>query len=218
MSSNGQHDATPPTEAVLRWPNRVVAADDLRRCLNGHRELRLPPDAVVTPLALEELRTQGIQISREEQTSSRQPRAFWGFGQDRVYGLVLTAVRALQREGLILKELPGAQSPTPHWARAVAVSVDRGEFLGGVLFCDNPALLCCIANKVAGVRAAAVATIGAASQALHSFAPNFVAVEMPGRTFFEIRQILRMFCQAGLPRCPDGAVNTLRELDGHAHR
>jgi hypothetical protein len=210
MSVNGQ------TDGVLRWPGRVVTADDVRR-LNGHRELVLPPRAVVTPLALEELRTQGIQIRQEEENPARPATGLWGYGQDRAHSLVQSAARAVQRDGVALREWPAAPD-TPAWARAVAECVARGDCLGGVLFCDNPALLCCVANKVAGLRAAAVATIAQAAQALLSFAPNLVAVPMPGRTFFEIRQILRTFCQAGLPRCPDGAACTLRELDGHAHR
>jgi hypothetical protein len=42
-------------------------------------------------------------------------------------------------------------------------------------------------------------------------------VEMPGRTFFEVRQILRTLLGNGTT-CPDGVACTLRELDGHAHR
>ncbi len=213
MSGNGQLDG------VLRWPGRVVAAEELRRRLNGHRELLLPPRTVVTPLALEELRALGVHVRREEEPAAQPGALPWGYGQDRAHALVQSAARAVQRDGLALQELAAAtQTPAAGWARAVAERVARGDCQGGVLFCDNPALVCCVANKVAGLRAAAVATIAQAAQALATFAPNLVAVPMPGRTFFEIRQILRTFCQVGLPRCPDGAACTLRELDGHAHR
>jgi hypothetical protein len=47
---------------------------------------------------------------------------------------------------------------------------------------------------------------------------NLIAVEVPGRTFFEVRQIVRTLCQAGTPVCPAGVSCTLTELDGHAHR
>jgi hypothetical protein len=213
MSVNGQ------TDGVLRWPGRVVAVEELRRRLNGHRELVLPPRAVVTPSALDELRTQGIYIRQEEEKAAAPVKPLWGYGQDRAHPMVQSAARAVQRDGVALRELPAAdRTPAPGWARAVAECVAGGGCVGGVLFCENPALVCCVANKVAGLRAAAVATIGQAAQALLTIAPNLVVVEMPGRTFFEIRQILRTFCQAGLPRCPDGAACTLQELDGHAHR
>ena len=125
-------------ERVAR-SSRVVAADDLRRRLNGQRELLLPPGTIVTPLALEELRTQGIPIRQEEEKPTQPAKFRWGYGQDRAYSMVQTAARAVQRDGLTLQDLPAAQSTTSGWARAVAECVARGECLGGVLFCDNPA-------------------------------------------------------------------------------
>lgn len=208
MNANGQPDA------VLHWPSRVVVADELRRRLNGHRELLLLPQTVVTPLAREELRTQGILVRQEEEKSATLRRAVWGFCQERHYSMVACAAQAMQREKLPFPELPRWEGNPTAWASAVV----RGDFQGVVLFCNNPALACCMANKVAGLRAAAVTTLAQAALAQATFAPNLVAVEMPGRTFFEIRQILRMFCQAGLPRCPDGTADIFQELDGHAHR
>src|SRR5437660_659773 len=102
MSVNGQ------TDGVLRWPGRVVAAEELRRRLNGHRELVLAPRTVVTPLALDELRMQGIRILREEEKSAQAAPVLWGYGQDRAHPLVQSAARAVQRDGLALKELPAA--------------------------------------------------------------------------------------------------------------
>ena len=56
MSGNGQLLEAPPADHVLRWSGRVVAAEDLRRSLNGHRELLVTSTTVITPLALEQLR------------------------------------------------------------------------------------------------------------------------------------------------------------------
>ena len=64
----------------------------------------------------------------------------------------------------------------------------------------------------------AVATVGQAARATLTLAANLLAVEMPGRTFFEVRQILRTLYAPAPPACPDGVACTLRELDGHAHR
>ena len=50
-----------------------------------------------------------------------------------------------------------------------------------------------------------------------TLAANLLAVEMPGRTFFEVRQILRICCAAAAV-CPAPLAGTLQELDGHAHR
>src|ERR671936_111052 len=120
MNANGRLPDAPADGAVLRWPGRVLAADDLRRSLNGHREVVVPEQAVITPLAAEQRR----------------------------------------REGLPLTELSPAGNDLPcRWARAVAECVRRRECRGGVVFCDDPGLVCCVANKVAGLRAVAVTTV-----------------------------------------------------------
>jgi hypothetical protein len=141
-----------------------------------------------------------------------------GYGEERPHPLVASAVRALGREGLAVNPLPGAAGLLPcRWAKAAAECLARGECAGVVLFCDDPGLACCVANKLPGLRAAAVTTVAQAARAVLTLGANLLAVEMPGRTFFELRQILRTLSTA-TPACPDGVACTLRELDGHAHR
>jgi hypothetical protein len=141
----------------------------------------------------------------------------WGYAQDRRYDYVASAVRALLREGVRLREFPiVCEGPVCRWSRALAECVLGGECVGGLVFCEDPGLVVCVANKVPGLRAAAVSTIDQAARATSTFGANLLAVEMPGRTFFEVRQMLRMIC-TGSP-CPAGVACTLQELDGHAHR
>lgn len=219
MSSNGQIGNSTSQDIVLRWSGRVLAFEDLRRSLNGHRELILGPQTIVTPLAAEHLRIQGIQISRRVAEKAPAPAASWGYAQDRQHPLVASAVQAMQRDGLNLKALQsGGESSACQWARLIAECVARGECRGGVVFCQDPALVCCVANKVAGLRAAPVASVTQAARATLTLGANLVAVEMPGRTFFEVRQILRTLCQPADLACPPNLACTLRELDGHAHR
>lgn len=208
MSVNGE---------PLRWDGRVVSADALGRALNGHRELIVPRRAVVTPLALERLRESGVSLHREDEGQAPPTRATWGYAEDRPHPMVRSAVQALRRDGVVLKELAFDDNATCRWAKSLAECVAGGECAGGVIFCQDPGVVCCVANKLAGLRAAAVATVAQAGQLLLALAPNLVAVEMPGRTYFEIRQILRTLCGAALP-CPDSVACTLKELDGHAHR
>lgn len=204
---------------VLRWPGRVLSAEDLRCSLNGHRQLILPARAVITPLAAEEIRANGIHVSRQPVEEQPTPRAVWGYAQERPHALVQSAIQALQREGVSLKELKIQGQPSAsHWARAVAECVALGECRGGVVFCEDAGLLCCVANKVAGLRAAMANTVAQAARATLSLAANLLAVELTGRTFFEVRQILRLCCFAATSVCPASLACTLQELDGHAHR
>lgn len=219
MGANGQLPEAADGR-ILRWPGRIVTAEDLRLHLNGHEELLLAPRALVTPSAAEQLRDRGVRISRQAvEVPTARPRAAWGYAQDRPYPLVRSAAQALRRDGLGTKDLtPAGEGPPCSWAKAVAECVARGECLGGVVFCQDPGLVCLVANKVAGLRAVAANTIGAAARATLTVGANLLIVEMPGRTFFEIRQIFRLLCQSEPPACPPGVSGTLQELDGHAHR
>src|SRR5947209_18644570 len=99
MSVNGQNDAH-----VLSWPKRLLSADDLRRHLNGQRELQLLPRTVVTPLAADELRARGVRISWQAPLLAGKQESFaaWGYAQERPDALVTAAVQALEREGVSL--------------------------------------------------------------------------------------------------------------------
>jgi hypothetical protein len=130
--------------------------------------------------------------------------------------MVETVLRTLARDSAPLRELATlCTGPGCDWAKALAECVARGDCCGGVVFCDDPGLVCCVANKVPGLRAAAVVNVAQAARATRTLGVNLLAVEMPGRTFFEVRQILSTLCR---PACPDGVACTLRGLDGHAHR
>lgn len=141
-----------------------------------------------------------------------------GYAQDRPYPLVESALQSLEREGLLFRDFARVGDGTLcQWARAIAECIARGDCQGGVVFCEDPGLVCCVANKVSGLRAVSICTVSHAARATLTVAANLLVVEMPGRTFFEVRQILRTLATTS-SGCPDGVACTLRELDGHAHR
>jgi ribose 5-phosphate isomerase RpiB len=204
---------------VLRWTGRVLSCEDLRSTLNGHRELVLSARTVITPLAAEQIRAQGVRITRRPAEEAPVAAARWACAQERPYEHVRSALLALQREGVSLRELKVQERASAcRWAQAVAECVGRGDCQGGVVFCDDAGLLCCVANKIAGLRAAVANTVDQAARATLTLGANLLAVEMTGRTFFEVRQILRICCSATGPACPPGVACVLKELDGHAHR
>jgi|SRR5579884_86999 len=219
MSSNGQHRASTPGQ-VLHWPGRVVTAQDLQRQLNGHGEIIVVAKAILTPSAIELLKAGGVRVSRQSSDGPAEQESkvgTWGVAQERPYASVESAVQSLGHDGLTLRELTIPQTDgSCGWARGVAECIARGECHGGVVFCADPGLVCCIANKLGGLRAAAVSTAAQAARASSTLGVNLAAVEMPGRTFFEVRQILKTLCAK--IACPEGVACTLQELDGHAHR
>jgi|SRR6516162_862287 ribose 5-phosphate isomerase RpiB len=147
------------------------------------------------------------------------PAGKWWICQEHPHPLVQSAVQVLHREGLPLEDMPPApEKAACAWAKAVGKCVARGDCCGGVVFCRDPGLICCVANKLPGLRAVAANSTADAERAASTVGANLVVVAMPGRTFFEIRQILRILCRANAPQCPPGVATTLKELDGHAHR
>jgi hypothetical protein len=125
------------------------------------------------------------------------------------------ALRALHRAGTMPHVLPGCNGSTSAWVRRIAECLGREDCQAAVLFCDNPELACCVANKVAGIRAAAVHSVAQAARALDQLGANLLIVEMAGRTYFEFKALLGL---AGAGTCPPEIACTLTELDGHAHR
>ena len=201
---------------ALHWTARVLGAEDVRRRLDGHRILLLAPGTVVTPLAAEELRAKGVQVDRETGAKERTGGSV-GYAADRCYPPVLAGIGSTLRDGLNLRELcSGDTDSVCGWSRVLAGYVARGECSRALVFCEDPGLVSCVANKLAGLRAAMATTIGQAARATLTLGANLLAVEMPGRTYFEVRQILKMMCSAG--GCPEDVAKTLLELDGHAHR
>jgi hypothetical protein len=202
---NGKVDAT-----VLCWPGRLLSEEDLRRHLTSQSEILLTPRTVITPLALDHLRHKGVRIRREEApvgATSARTQGGWTYATTESDALVTSVLAALEREGLALRRL--AETTPLALAKTAATS-------GVIVFCRDASLVCCIANKVPGVRAAAVISVAQSKRARETLGPNLFAVETPGPTFHELRQIVR--AATAPASCPTEIAKTLQELDGHAHR
>ena len=145
-------------------------------------------------------------------------RGGWGYAVEGQPSTMLqVALRAAQRNGDSPQTLPECDGEPCGWVRQVAECLRSGRCRTAVLFCHDAGLACCVANKVPGVRAAAVWTVSQAARALGQLGANLLVVEMDGRTFFECKELLRLCCD-GAAACPPGLACVLQELDGHAHR
>ena len=203
---------------VLWWPGRLLAEDDLRRHWTSQREIVLSPKTIVTPLALDFLKGKRIAIRREEKTNNSGVSAsfVWGIVEETSSPLVAAAMKALNQEGRSLSIISGAGE----WftqIRAIAAKVANGNPPGVVVVSEQPGLAACIANKTAGVRAVSVSQAAEVVALRAMLGPNMFALTTTGRTFFELRQLLKS-ATASPPICPEPMAQTLREVDGHAHR
>jgi hypothetical protein len=143
----------------------------------------------------------------------------WGYAVEQEPPFMLrVALQALRRDGIDPVPLPGCTGERCPWVRAVAECLGQGTCRGVLLFCADPGLACCVANKVPGVRAVAVWTVVQAAAAVAGLGANCLAIEPRGRTFYELKQMLKLCCLREEPACPPGVACVLQELDGHAHR
>jgi hypothetical protein len=209
MSANG-------TASVLWWPGRLLAEDDLRRHWTSQREIFLAPKTIVTPLALDFLKVRHVAIRREEKASDSplSQRTVWGIAVVRPSPSVTAAVKAVLRDGL--QWLEDTAGDTMSWVRSIADRVRRGDPPGAVIVCEQADLAACLANKVPGVRAAAVSRIADVTEAKKTFGPSLFVVAAAGLTYFELRQLLKLATDSP-PECPERTAKVLAELD-HAHR
>lgn len=141
----------------------------------------------------------------------------WGYAvEGRPSAMLQVALSGVQRNGRSPQSLPECNGETGDWIRSVAECLRSGRCRTAVLFCRDACLTCCIANKVPGVRAAAVWTVVQAERALAQMGANLLVVEMADRTYFECKEMLRLCCNGA--DCPPSVACILQELDGHAHR
>ncbi len=206
------NDAQLTTGGVLCWPKRLLSADDLRRHLTSQRELLLLPKTVITPLAADELKAKGVRISWEtpKPKDDAPKHGTWSFAEEKRDAIVAAVIKALERDGIMLTRLEVAD------ARKIAEAIVADK-RGGIVFCGDPATVCCVANKVAGVRAAAVVNAAQLVSVKKKLGANLFAIETLGRTHFELRQLLKTIV-TGNAACPADIATVLKELDGHAHR
>lgn len=103
------------------------------------------------------------------------------------------------------------------WLSEVLGPLTSGELRLVLVFDARGLLGACLANKAPGVRAAAIVTLDDARRALQDLGANFLLTDQRGKTWFELRQLLRI-CAGASPHCPDEVAKMLGELERHAHR
>jgi hypothetical protein len=185
---------------ILHWPSRVVSETELARVRGDFREIAVPKNAVVTPSAHDWLRQHGVRLVRDVEKGSKA-KANWICAQERPFSVVASVVEALRKEGISLHAWPERGSDSViQWARKLAEEVSHGS--GAIVFCHDPALVCCVANRQPRIRAASVTNVALARRALDTMAANWLAIEWPGPTYFEIKQLLALVSRTPVRDCP----------------
>ena len=184
----------------------VITADLLKSRLKGERSISIAPRSILTPSAQDLLRSRGIGWTRAARNGvSATASKSSGNGRWRVIvsaagGLVATVIDDLQKGGAALdRELAGL----PAEAARQAISVlCRAEALGVVVLAAETHLVVCLANRNPRIRAAAVTDARSLAAARNQLGANLLCVDPGGKSFFELRKLLRDCIGGGHPTVP----------------
>ena len=184
----------------------VVTAETLEQRMNGHLQLAVGPRTVLTPSALDYLRTEGIAWTRgpvEKGTKSgNSAGATWAAIVSRTTPAVERLLSDIDSTGRQWRrELVGTAEEAVE--RAVSC-ICRGEAAGCVVLADDPEVVTCRANRNVSVRAAVATELAHVAAALRSLGANIICVDPGALSYFELRNMLRAFAAAGPPRAPAG--------------
>ena len=176
--------------------DRLLGVRQVER-LGDRDEVQILAGTVVTPLAADLLKRQGVAVrvvSGREAVAARNRRAGeWAFAVESTGNPGLTA--SLRRHWLDGPDWSEVADPAP-W---VVGAAGRGV----VIVADEASVVTWRANQVAGVRAATVGDVESTARAVRHLGANVVVVEPSTRSIHLIQQIAREFQAGGAPEVPE---------------
>ncbi len=184
--------------ATLAVTDRVVTAELLASRLNGKKwtKVAICPKAVITPSAFDYLRTHKIVWHRntaEAAPNPNKPITRWK-------ALIVTATPS------VLQAVEHTESQTigKQWSHelldgvdeavsAATSAINRGEVSGISVFADHAELIACRTNRSERVNAAVVSDVQLIPVLKQYMNLNLMVVRSSGRSFFELRNLLKEF-------------------------
>ena len=171
---------------------RVVTLSEVEGRLDGVRRLVVPPRAVITPAARDELLQRNIHLVYAEAKPPASLRL-----------VMLTVGRQFDPASLVDALRQEGVNVEPHTTDCVIAAIDHldGELAKpdtlAVLLTRHTAAGLCLANRHRGVRA--VARLDAVSEV----GANLLVLDPGTRAVFQLKQTIGEFCRGGRRPCPE---------------
>jgi len=190
-----QAGAVPALNRTLELTDKLVTLATLENRLSGIDQLALRAGAVVTPAALDELRSRGIEVVRvaaPTAAAAARPTLTIGVADVTSAACDVPALHAsVVRSGCAVERIAetGLVSVTTELADHAAK--------GGrpvLLLTSRPAAAVCIANRHRGVRAVGGRDARGVLESIQEVAANFVAIDPAAFSAFELRRLVGEFC------------------------
>lgn len=189
----------PAESAELAFEDAVITGDLLEAKLTNQKRIRVRPGAVLTPTAKDVLRVKKLELVRGTATAGTSQKAKWLAISSRVASSVPSVIEQL-KEDRWEHRLSGTGTEA---TRQAVSAVCTAEAAGVVVLTGEPEVATCLANRNPRIRAATAHSVEAVQRIKKSLQPNLLAVDPAGRSFFELRNLLRAF-SASVPSVPAG--------------
>jgi hypothetical protein len=191
---------SPQPSALLVITDRVVTAELLSQRLAGQTfsAVAICPKAIITPSALDFLRTKKIFWHRntaEAAPTADQPMTRWKALVVTATANVLQAVEHTERDTFGKQwshELLGGADEA---VSAATSAINRGEVNGVAVFAEQAEWIACRANRSERIHAAVVSEVQLIPVLKQSMSLNLMVVRPSGRSFFELRNLLKEFAK-----------------------
>ncbi len=192
-----------PVAIELQDP--VITAKLLQDRAATASELRFGPKSLLTPSARDWLHTRKVSWSREA-----GPAATSASSSTAVRRLLISTVTPTVRavQGTLSRELPDWGCNLIGKATEVVETATRllatAEAELVIAFSDRAELIACYANRSAKVRAAVVSSVETLTAIAKSLGANLIVIDPNGRSYIELRNILRACAALSRPQPPLG--------------
>jgi hypothetical protein len=195
-----------PASAPL-FADRLFSLRHAETLAPGTRVVLIAPGTVVTPLARDLMKRQGVAIQLAGLADfGASARGEWAFAIDSDLGYLYALRRSLLEDAGRWAELAPSIDELTGWIQA-------GEGRGALLVTTAGALAVWRACQAPGVRAAFAAEPADVHRASQSMGANLIVVEPTGKSLSWIKQLATAFRQAGAPRFAEQPT-WLKETEG----
>lgn len=194
--------------ATIDLVSSVITADVLEATVRPGQSLRIGRSSILTPSARDWLSAKRINWTRQDKSSGSNPTAAAASPKSRWQLVLQTVTPSVQALHEALRRISDGWKielvGQPMEAAALATSlIGTAECDGVVVFSDYAEFIACKANRNERVRAAVMHNSKQWELVTRTLGANVVCISPVGRTFIELRNLLRE-CAASKPNKPAG--------------
>jgi hypothetical protein len=198
--------SVPPPKAIpatIELTSAVITADVLSESYKTGYILRIGRKSILTPSAIDWLRTNKVDWKRAEKHSAGagSKRGRWKLIVQSATPTVNAVVDAMKRQHADWAiDLIGQAAEAASLAINTICTADRD---GVAVLTSFAEIVACRANRNEQVRAAAIGDRNQLNLTMQHLGPNVVCINPTGKTFVELRNLLQD-CAATSPKAPAG--------------